>query len=162
MKIRINMELILLCSLVSLTVLPSSTVAFLKRSISEEPWVPFPHSCLLLSLHLLLAGPPSSLPPPISCSRHPSSASWLLSFLISLLPSWLDLLRHAQLLSHVQLFLSPWSPWGSSVRGILQTRIPELLLVMTFFLIDDFRCTLLLFFPLSNLQFAGAIEPRPL
>jgi len=32
---------------------------------------------------------------------------------------------HAPMISHVRLFVTPWSPQGSSVHGIFQARILE-------------------------------------
>lgn len=71
--------------------------SFLKNSSSEELWVPFIHSC-----HLLITSPScywtslSSFFWPLlsSCSNAPNFSFWLYTILISILPSWLDMLMY--------------------------------------------------------------------
>ena len=154
------MELILLCSLFSLTVLPSSTVAFLK----EE------------HLRRALGSLPSFLPPP---TASPSSG-WPSLFS----PTTYLLLQGSQfriLIAQLPDFTSAFLTWptaacsaAQSCSALCDPMEPVRLLcpwdfadkntgVATcnvffsdwWFLVHP----LLLSFPLSNLQFTGTIEP---
>ena len=138
--------------------------SFLKRSTSEEPWVPFTHSCLLS-----IASPSSDW-----LSLFSSTTYLLLQwsqFLIAQLPdfssaflTWYTVACSVAQSCRTLCDPMDCSPWDSSVHGIFETRILEWVATCNdffsywWFLVHP----LLLFFPLSNLQFTRTIEPSQL